>query len=67
MFPSILFGVVVGFSIGYVMHGEHNAHYHGPNSNIIKSNIYYHQKNGKCYKFDTIPYVCAPSKTTSKN
>lgn len=44
-----LYGFVMGYIFGIILFP--NYIYHGPDSNIIRKNIYYNSKNNKYYKF----------------
>jgi hypothetical protein len=54
---SIILGLVFGFII---MKLKNNNNFHGPNSNIIRQNVYqYGNKYGnKCYTYTPEVYMC---------
>ena len=60
---SIFIGLFVGLVIEFC-YSFRNAEIHGPNSNVIKQNVYLDSRTNKCFKFKTVAYVCAPSKNT---
>lgn len=51
---NIIIGLIIGIIIYYANHKSYK--YKGPDSNIIKNNIY--KLNDKCYKFVPIVYIC---------
>lgn len=53
MFIKILI-VIIGFLFGIIYYNFINIIYHGPNSNIVRKNIY--KFNNKYYKFT--PQLC---------
>jgi len=38
-----------------------SAPLHGPDSNVIRKEIFI--KNGKCYRYEPIPYLCGTSRS----
>lgn len=55
MYVSVLLGLIVGWMIMYWW--IRRPKIHGPNSNIIREQIY--RDNDKCYKYTPMPYVCS--------
>ena len=52
---SVFFGLIVGILLNLFIMGNGNI-YKGPNSNIIKHNIF--KENGKCYRLVPKIYLC---------
>ena len=49
---------ILGFILGiFIILFFKKQSYHGPDSNIIRNNIYYDLKNNKCFKL--IPIKCS--------
>ncbi len=60
MIKKIIFSFLIGFTLGYIImkFTYFKKIHHGPNSNIIKENIFYDENNYKCYHFVPKSYVC---------
>lgn len=57
-YKYIIFSIIIGFLFGYIIYYIYNKQItivHGPDSNIIRNNIYI-GKNKKYYKL--IPNIC---------
>ena len=56
---SILLNIIIGLIIGVLLATTVKPLYiyHGPNSNIVKKNIY--KQNGKCYRLKPVIHLCA--------
>lgn len=54
LFLTVL-GLIVGIFLGKYWFNQPIIH--GPDSNIIKYNVY-QEEDGKCYKYNPKPYVC---------
>jgi hypothetical protein len=54
---SILLGIIVSCILFYFLNIKNSALYRGPNSKIIKTNIY-RSKNEKCFILEPKIYIC---------
>jgi len=56
----IIYNIIFGFIAGYILFKYCNPSikYHGPNSNIVKRQIYKSLSDGKCYVFKPQAYIC---------
>ncbi len=52
---NFIIGIIANLII-YILLLKYNVKLKGPNSNIIKKNIY--KFKNKCYKFYVKPYIC---------
>lgn len=56
---KLIINIIIGLILGIIFYKSlfKNVIYKGPNSNIIKKQIY-QDKEGNCYKFNTESYIC---------
>lgn len=57
---TFLIGVIFGYIFACKFMIRDNVIYHGPDSNEVKTKIYYWKKDKKYYRFTPVPYVCPP-------
>lgn len=58
-----LFIIIVGVILGYIFGLKlllDNVMFHGPDSNKIRTQIFYCLNTEKYYKFTPVPYICPP-------
>jgi len=53
---SILFGLLLGYFLIRALYSQ--AIYHGPDSNIVKRQIFFDEETQQCYRFMPKSYVC---------
>lgn len=54
---SILIGLYLGYFAGTNLFKK-KIKYHGPNSNIIRGQIYKNTSNNGCYKMEPVVHIC---------
>ena len=53
----VIFVVILVYVI-YDICKKKFVEYHGPNSNVIRKQIHYDEKTGKCYSFKPVVHIC---------
>lgn len=48
----------IGYIIGFKV--IDNTIYHGPDSNVIKRQVFHDNNKDKYYRFIPVPYICPP-------
>ena len=56
---KLIINIIIGLILGIILQNcfFKNVIYKGPNSNIVKKQIY-QDDNGNCYKFRVESYIC---------
>lgn len=55
---SIIFGIIIGTVLFYLIIGNNSVVYRGPNSKDVKKRMYRDKKNNKCYALEPKVYIC---------
>jgi uncharacterized membrane-anchored protein YhcB (DUF1043 family) len=62
---SLLCGFVCGYLIIKLLRQSLQS-YHGPDSNVIRKQIYFDDQNRECYQYVPKPYICPTSAKISE-